>query len=57
MKQLMQTLQYVAAAIAIFALMYFSYIVVVGLSAFMLPVFFLMAVAVVVFTKHNKGDE
>lgn len=57
MKQLMQTLQYVAAAIAIFALMYFSYLVVVGLSAFMLPVFFLMAVAVVVFTKHNKGDE
>lgn len=57
MKQLMQTLQYVAAAIAIFALMYFTYIVVVGLSAFMLPVFFLMAVAVVVFTKHNKGDE
>ena len=56
MKQLMQTLQYVAAAIAIFALMYFTYIVVVGLSAFMLPVFFLMAVAVVVFTKHNKGD-
>jgi len=57
MKQLIQTLQYVAAAIAIFALMYFSYLVVVGLSAFMLPVFFLMAVAVVVFTKHNKGDE
>lgn len=57
MKQLIQTLQYVAAAIAIFALMYFSYLVVVGLSAFMLPVFFLMAVAVVVFTKHNKGDK
>lgn len=57
MKQLIQTLQYVAVAIAIFTLMYFSYLVVVGFSAFMLPVFFLMAVAVVVFTKHNKGDE
>lgn len=57
MKQLIQTLQYVAAAVAIFMLMYFTYLVVVGLSAFMLPVFFLMAVAVVVFTKHNKGDE
>lgn len=57
MKQLIQTLQYVAVAIAIFMLMYFSYLVVVGFSAFMLPVFFLMAVAVVVFTKHNKGDE
>lgn len=57
MKQLIQTLQYVAAAVAIFMLMYFTYFVVVGLSAFMLPVFFLMAVAVVVFTKHNKGDE
>lgn len=57
MKQLIQTLQYVAAAVAIFMLMYFTYLVVVGLSAFMLPVFFLMAVAVIVFTKHNKGDE
>ena len=57
MKQLIQTLQYVTAAVAIFMLMYFTYLVVVGLSAFMLPVFFLMAVAVIVFTKHNKGDE
>lgn len=57
MKQLLQTLQYVVAAVVIFTLMYFTYLFMVGLSAFVLPVFFLAAVAVVVFTRHNKGDQ
>lgn len=57
MKQLIQTLQYCTAAAAIFMLLYFSYLIVIGISAFMLPIFFAMAVGVVLFAKYNKPED
>jgi len=57
MKQLIQTMQYLVAAAVIFSLMYFSYLVVIGIGAFMLPIFFIMAVGVVLFAKYNHEQE
>lgn len=57
MKQLIQIMQYLVAAVAIFMLLYFSYLVVVGLGAFMLPLLFLIAVAVVLIAKFDHEQQ
>jgi hypothetical protein len=60
MKHILQTIQYLVAAAALFMLFYFSYLIAVSLGAVMLPVFGLLAVAVVLYAKldHNKqGDQ
>lgn len=60
MKHILQTIQYLVAAAALFMLFYFSYLIAVSLGAVMLPVFGLLAVVVVLYAKldHNKqGDQ
>lgn len=54
MKKILQTIQYLAAAVAIFMVMYFSYLIAVGLGAAMLPFFFVLAVLTVLVAKCGK---
>lgn len=54
MKQIIQTIQYLVAAAAIFMLLYFSYLIVVGIGAAMLPFFFVLAVVTVLVAKFDK---
>lgn len=59
MKQIVQAIQYLVAAAALFMLFYFSYLIAISLGAIMLPVFGLIAVSVVLLAKfdHDKqGD-
>lgn len=59
MKQIIQTIQYLIAAAALFMLFYFSYLIAISLGAIMLPIFGLLAVGVVLFAKldHNKQED
>jgi hypothetical protein len=60
MKQLIQTIQFLVAAAALFMLFYFSYLIAISLGAVMLPLFALIAIIVVLFAKaqHNQqGDQ
>jgi len=57
MKQLIQTLQYFAAATAVFIIFYLSYILIAGMYAFVFPLFFLLAIGTIIFARHNKGDQ
>jgi len=59
MKQILQTIQYLVAGTALFMLFYFSYLIMVSLGFFMLPIFFLLAAAVVMAAKfsHDKQEQ
>lgn len=59
MKQILETVKYLVAAIALFMLFYFSYLIAVSLGFFMLPIFFLLAAAVVMAAKfsHDRQEQ
>lgn len=59
MKQILQAIQYLVAGTALFMLFYFSYLIMVSLGFFMLPIFFLLAAAVVMAAKfsHDKQEQ
>ena len=56
MKQLVQTLQYIGVATAVFVSFYLSYILIAGMYAFVLPLFFVLAVGAVLLAKNNSKE-
>ena len=56
MKQLVQTLQYIGIATAVFVSFYLSYILIAGMYAFVLPLFFVLAVGAVVLAKNDSKE-
>ena len=57
MKNLIETMQYILAAIALFILVYILYMFVVSISMFMLPIAFVVAAGIVWFAAYNKEKE
>ena len=56
MKQLVQTLQYIGIATAVFISFYLSYILIAGMYAFVFPMFFVLAVGAVVLAKNDRKE-
>ena len=57
MKNLIETMQYIFAAVVLFMLVYILYMLVVSVSIFMLPIAFVVAAGIVWFAAYDKEKE
>lgn len=57
MKSLIETMQYIFAAVVLFMLVYILYMLVVSVSIFMLPIAFVVAAGIVWFAAYDKEKE